>query len=110
MSPNPQETADLVTFPEEFLNGKLHFLCSAQDISSCSLCISSTKEKKSRKWKAIIRSLVQPIFTEDEKQLAEWEKLVKEVNNTDREYIVTYLWMGLEWFEDLFSLVVPLIT
>ena len=24
-----QETADLVTFTEEILNGKLHFLCSA---------------------------------------------------------------------------------
>ena len=24
-----QETADLVTFSEEILNGKLHFLCSA---------------------------------------------------------------------------------
>ena len=24
---NPQETADLVTFTEEILNGKLHFLC-----------------------------------------------------------------------------------
>ena len=29
MWPNPQETADLVTFTEETLNGKLHFLCSA---------------------------------------------------------------------------------
>ena len=28
MWPNPRETADLVTFTEEFLNGKLHFLCS----------------------------------------------------------------------------------
>ena len=28
MLPNPQETADLVTFTEEILNGKLHFLCS----------------------------------------------------------------------------------
>ena len=28
MRPNPQETADLVTFTEEILNGKLHFLCS----------------------------------------------------------------------------------
>ena len=28
MWPNPQETADLVTFTEENLNGKLHFLCS----------------------------------------------------------------------------------
>ena len=28
MWPNPQSTADLVTFTEEILNGKLHFLCS----------------------------------------------------------------------------------
>ena len=26
---NPQETADLFTFTKEFINGKLHFLCSA---------------------------------------------------------------------------------
>ena len=29
MWPNPQETADLITFNEEILNEKLHFLCSA---------------------------------------------------------------------------------
>ena len=29
MWPNAQETADLVIFTEEILNGKLHFLCSA---------------------------------------------------------------------------------
>ena len=28
MLPNPQETVDLVTFTEEILYGKLHFLCS----------------------------------------------------------------------------------
>ena len=28
MWPNPQETEDLITFTEEILNGKLHFLCS----------------------------------------------------------------------------------
>ena len=28
MRPNPQETAYLVIFTEEILNGKLHFLCS----------------------------------------------------------------------------------
>ena len=28
MRPNPQETADLVTFTKEILNGKPHFLCS----------------------------------------------------------------------------------
>ena len=31
MLPNPQETADLVTFPEEILNGKLHFCCSERE-------------------------------------------------------------------------------
>ena len=29
MWPKPQDTADLITFTEEILNGKLHFLCSA---------------------------------------------------------------------------------
>ena len=29
MRPNPQETADLVTFTEESLNGKVHILRSA---------------------------------------------------------------------------------
>ena len=33
MRPNPQETADLVTFTEEILNGKLHFLCSVSTLS-----------------------------------------------------------------------------
>ena len=28
MWPNPQYPADLVTFTEKILNGKLHFLCS----------------------------------------------------------------------------------
>ena len=32
MWPNLQSPADLVTFTEEVLNGKLHFLCSALDI------------------------------------------------------------------------------
>ena len=27
---NPQKTEDLVTFTEEILNGKLHFMCSEQ--------------------------------------------------------------------------------
>ena len=29
---NPQETADLVIFTEEILNGKLHFLCNDREI------------------------------------------------------------------------------
>ena len=31
MRPNPQETADLVIFTEEILNGKLHF-CAVNSI------------------------------------------------------------------------------
>ena len=30
MWPNPQETAELVTFTEEIVNGKLHFLYSGE--------------------------------------------------------------------------------
>ena len=39
MWPNPQETADLVTFTGEILNGKLHFLCS-DSLSYLKLSIS----------------------------------------------------------------------
>ena len=34
MCPNPQETADLVTFTEEILNGKLHFFVQSLVIKS----------------------------------------------------------------------------
>ena len=30
MRPNPQVTADLVTYTEEIMNGKLHLLCSVR--------------------------------------------------------------------------------
>ena len=30
MLPNPQFDADLVTFTEEILNGKVHFMCSGR--------------------------------------------------------------------------------
>ena len=30
MWPNPQETADVVTFTEEILYGKFHFLCNPE--------------------------------------------------------------------------------
>ena len=40
MWPNPQETADLVVFTEEILNGKLQFLCyGARDISVNTGCL-----------------------------------------------------------------------
>ena len=40
MRPNPQETEDLVTFTEEILNGKLHFLCSSIYVGRLSFSIS----------------------------------------------------------------------
>ena len=41
MWPDPQETADVVTFTEGILNGKLHFLCSA----SCVLFLPLSSQK-----------------------------------------------------------------
>ena len=38
MLPNLQETADLVTFSEEVLNGKLYLLCSGLQIGNCRFC------------------------------------------------------------------------
>ena len=42
---NPQETADLVTFTEEILSGKLHFSCSvgifAKKISTINIRLGS---------------------------------------------------------------------
>ena len=46
MWPNRQETVDLVTFTEEILNGKLHFLCNvvtSTSIGTTSACITSSK-------------------------------------------------------------------
>ena len=31
MWPNPHEAEDVVIFPEEILNEKLHFMCTAHD-------------------------------------------------------------------------------
>ena len=42
MWPDPQETANLVTFTEEILNGKLHFLCS---VSVRSLLVSLSLQR-----------------------------------------------------------------
>ena len=49
------------------------------------------RRKLGRTLKVITPSLLKPIFTEEKKQLAEWEKLVKEVNNANREYSLRYL-------------------
>ena len=49
---NPQETVDLVTFTEEILNRKLHFLCSASSILICflkkNLSVSFLEKRKTK--------------------------------------------------------------
>ena len=45
MSPNPHEIADLVTFTDKVLSGKLHFLCS----EGCSIFDVVTDSKMKRK-------------------------------------------------------------
>ena len=46
MWPNPQENANLVTFTEEILNGKLHFLCSIG--TEMDMCIPTVSLGKSQ--------------------------------------------------------------
>ena len=43
MWPNPEETADLVTFPEEILNGKFHFLHSVISVYFDSASVQFTR-------------------------------------------------------------------
>ena len=50
MQPNQQETADLITFTEEILNGKLYFLCNVNDevepVKTFSSTTALTQKKK----------------------------------------------------------------
>ena len=45
MWPNPQQTADLVTFTEEILNGKLYFFSSAPSHSVGYTLLSKDRQK-----------------------------------------------------------------
>ena len=57
MWPNPQETAELVSFTDEILNGKLHFLCS--DFEAMSLLKNKNTQLRlkfsgfNQKWKIL---------------------------------------------------------
>ena len=70
MWPNPKETADLVTFTEEILNGKLRFLCSdysyeiLKRYENChiNLIVSCSSQASSARnwllmWKVFVNSL-----------------------------------------------------
>ena len=43
MWPNPQFSADLVTFTKEILNGKLHFLYRASCFEAFRICLQETQ-------------------------------------------------------------------
>ena len=51
MSPNPQEPADLATFTEEILNGKLHFLCSVSKRNEWKFPSKEYNGKTTNLWK-----------------------------------------------------------
>ena len=60
--------------------------CKHQALLLTSYVLVLRRREFGKKLKAFMRSLVKQIFTEERQQRAEWEKLVKEVNNADREY------------------------
>ena len=49
MWPNPQETADFVTFSWEILYGKLHFLCSVRELEGLIISRPAKKKKKRKR-------------------------------------------------------------
>ena len=57
MWPNLQETADLVTFAEEILSRKLHFLCSVLSLSQLSLLASCCDGKHINTWLGCSKSI-----------------------------------------------------
>ena len=60
--------------------------CKHQALLLTSYVLVLRRREFGKKLKAFMRSLVKQIFTEERQQRAEWEKLVKEVNNAEREY------------------------
>ena len=66
MLQNPQETAELVIFTEETLNGKLHFLCSAKFLilgsishsASCFLGLKLCHRPRSIHWSCALRDYI----------------------------------------------------
>ena len=59
MLPNPQFSADLVTFTEEILHGKLHFLCSGYFTSTAllrhlsAMGVAATVTVRETEWKTL---------------------------------------------------------
>ena len=56
MWPNPQQTADLVTFTEEILNGKLYILCTVTTTKIELLCFFRSSHRRFSVRKGILRN------------------------------------------------------
>ena len=80
---NPQETADLVTFTEEILNGKLHFLCSVVN----TLFYYDCKSNQTFSYGFLTKTLINPqwrrIRNEEEIQYAEINMFEDNINDRD---------------------------
>ena len=64
MWPNPPETADLVTFTEEILIGKFHFLCSVKIRITVMIYCQHNQHKRLlnyKTWKIFLTVLVGPV-------------------------------------------------
>ena len=62
MCPNPHFPADLVTFTEEILNGKLHFLCSKDSRLSFNFRRFETEILARNRFKKYRASLYKDVF------------------------------------------------
>ena len=69
-------------------------------------CGRNQKEDKKQKRRFWIRK----IFTEERKEVCEWENIFREISNDDRKYYCSYVRMTPERFEHLFNIVGPLIA
>ena len=86
MWPNQQESADLVTFTEEILNGQLHFLCSVLHVMT-----------KSKIWRILLFSFfLQRRFQDPAKDGNLFPKIVNNFNsiNTFARSSVPDVWQG----------------
>ena len=86
MWPNPQKTADLVTFTEEILNGKLHFLGSVNTVETkLSLTVIKKYSRENSIAKLVAMAITSTNFTMMESTFS---------GTTDRLNVISRLWSG----------------
>ena len=94
MWPNPEETADLITFTEEILNGKLNFLSSDFDLGKQKHAINTWKS-----FDPIIRCTLINIST----GVFIWLLQFRLCNTLSYIYIFIYLQFTYSWLEHSYA-------